>query len=176
MKKKKKKQCVFYMWFPFSFSKHSFVSWINHCTTSTSFFLFLLIQKSQMNQIMAMDMVFARRLYVFNCITCMDGIAIKLLLVSCVQQLLLVLLVVPRLMLHLWSRRTFAGRPPPVEPSDDVWEDKVDVLRGLTGRERMPHARVELERLVLGWCSFVEQLADWGIDHYIFAAMHDQKR
>lgn len=54
-----------------------------------------------MNQIMAMDMVFARRLYVFNCITCMDGIAIKLLLVSCVQQLLLVLLVVPRLMLHL---------------------------------------------------------------------------
>lgn len=163
------------MWFPFSFSKHSFMSWINHCLFF--FFFFLILQMSQMNQIMAMDMVCQENMdMVFNCITYMDRIANKLLLALCVQQLLLVLVVVPRLMLHLRSQRTFAGRPPSVEPSDDVWEDEVDVLRGLTGRERMPHARVELERLVLGWCSFVEQLADRGIDHYIFAAMHDQKR
>uniref|UniRef100_A0A8R7Q4W0 Uncharacterized protein n=1 Tax=Triticum urartu TaxID=4572 RepID=A0A8R7Q4W0_TRIUA len=68
------------------------------------------------------------------------------------------------------------GRTGPViEPCDDVEEDLVDVLRQLAGGEGVPHARVELERLVRAGRLPAEELADGGVRDPVASPVHDQE-
>lgn len=63
-----------------------------------------------------------------------------------------------------------------VEPRDDVGEDEVDVLGQLAGGERVPHARVELERLVRAGRLPAEQPADFRVGDPVGAPVHDEER
>jgi hypothetical protein len=89
----------------------------------------------------------------------------KLLVV--VQQLLVVM---PGLLLHL--RQLLR---PFFKPGDDIREDGVDVVGRLAGGEGVPHARVELERLVLARRRPVQQLAHRWVRYLVRPAVHNQE-
>ena len=60
--------------------------------------------------------------------------------------LVVMLVVMPGLLLQLWQQLL---RRSVVQPSDDILENSPDVVGRLTRGEGVPHAWVELERLVL---------------------------
>lgn len=71
-------------------------------------------------------------------------------------------------------RRSVGGSV--VQPSNDVLENRPDVVGRLAGGESVPHARVELERLVVARRRSVQQLVHRRVCHLVCPAVHDQER
>jgi hypothetical protein len=63
-----------------------------------------------------------------------------------------------------------------VEPGDDVGEDGLHVLVGLTGGEAVPHPRVELDCLVHAGRALVQRAADLRVCHRVSLAVQHEER